>query len=181
MSYLPAVPIHAEGADNDRDESGQEADRRESGIAGIWRPEPVSIDTTFLRRCIASLERAVEGIERREGGDDVMYDIYRAACVKEFELVLEQSGKLLRKRLAVWFARNRQTDGLHFRHLFHHAARHGLIAPGAVERWLRYRDNRDFTAHHCGEDFAEATLRLLPAFIEDAKALAEVIERGRDA
>ncbi len=26
-----------------------------------------------------------------------MYDIYRAACVKEFELVLEQNGKLLRK------------------------------------------------------------------------------------
>ena len=37
-----------------------------------------------------------------------MYDIYRAACVKEFELVLEQSGKLLRKRLAAWFASNRQ-------------------------------------------------------------------------
>ena len=141
----------------------------------------MSIDTTFLRRCIASLERAVEGIERHEGDDDVMYDIYRAACVKEFELVLEQSGKLLRKRLAVWFASNRQTDRLHFKDLFRHAARHGLIAPATVERWLRYRDNRNFTAHDYGEDFAEATLRLLPAFIEDAKALADVIERGSDA
>ena len=67
----------------------------------------MSIDTTFLRRCIASLERAVEGIETKADRDDVMYDIYRAACVKEFELVLEQSGKLLRKRLAAWFASNR--------------------------------------------------------------------------
>ena len=141
----------------------------------------MSIDTTFLRRCIASLERAVEGIERHEGGDGVMHDIYRAACVKEFELVLEQSGKLLRKRLAVWFASNRQADRLHFKDLFRHAARHGLIVPGAVERWLRYRDNCDFTAHDYGEDFAEATLRLLPAFIEDAKAVADVIDRGRDA
>ena len=140
----------------------------------------MSIDTIFLRRCIASLERAVEGIERHEGGDDVMYDIYRAACVKEFELVLEQSGKLLRKRLAVWFASNRQADRLHFKDLFRHAARHGLIAPGAAERWLRYRDNRNFTAHDYGEDFAEATLRLLPAFVEDAKALAGVIERAND-
>ena len=97
----------------------------------------MNIDTTFLRRCIASLDRAVEGIERHEVDDDVMYDIYRAACVKEFELVLEQSGKLLRKRLAAWFASNRQADRLHFKDLFRNAARHDLIAPDAVERWLR--------------------------------------------
>ena len=140
----------------------------------------MNIDTTFLRRCIASLERAVDGIERSEANDDVMYDIYRAACVKEFELVLEQSGKLLRKRLAAWFASNRQADGLHFKDLFRNAARHDLIEPDAVERWLRYRDNRNYTAHDYGEDFAEATLRLLPEFIEDAKALAGIIEQTND-
>ncbi len=140
----------------------------------------MNIDTTFLRRCITSLERAVEGIERHEVDDDVMYDIYRAACVKEFELVLEQSGKLLRKRLAAWFASNRQADRLHFKDLFRNAARHDLIAPDAVERWLRYRDNRNYTAHDYGEDFAEATLRLFPDFIKDAKALADVIERTND-
>ena len=140
----------------------------------------MSIDTTFLRRCIASLELAVEGVESQEDREDFMYDIYRAACVKEFELVLEQSGKLLRKRLAPWFASNRQADRLYFKDIFRHAARHGLIPPGAVERWLRYRDNRNYTAHDYGENFAEATLRLLPSFIEDAKALAEVIERAND-
>ena len=141
----------------------------------------MSIDTTFLRRCIASLERAVEGIERHEVDDDVMYDIYRAACVKEFELVLEQSGKLLRKRLAAWFASNRQTDRLHFKDLFRHAARHDLISPDSVERWLRYRDNRNDTAHDYGENFAEATLKLLPNFIGDARALADIIDRANDA
>ncbi len=140
----------------------------------------MNIDTTFLRRCIASLERAVDGIERSEANDDVMYDIYRAACVKELELVLEQSGKLLRKRLAAWFASNRQADRLHFKDLFRNAARHDLIEPDAVERWLRYRDNRNYTAHDYGEDFAEATLRLLPEFIEDAKALAGIIEQTND-
>ena len=54
------------------------------------------------------------------------------------------------------------------------------MAPDAVERWLRYRDNRNDTAHDYGEDFAEATLRLLPSFIEDAKALADMIERADD-
>ena len=141
----------------------------------------MSIDTTFLRRCIASLERAVEGIERHEVDDDVMYDIYRAACVKEFELVLEQSGKLLRKRLAAWFASNRQADRLHFKDLFRHAARHDLISPDAVERWLRYRDNRNDTAHDYGENFAEATLKLLPNSIGDARALADIIDRANDA
>lgn len=140
----------------------------------------MSIDTTFLRRCIASLERAVEGIERCAEGDEVMYDLYRAACVKQFELVLEQSGKLLRKRLAAWFASNRQAERLHFKDLFRHAARHCLIRPDAAERWLRCRDNRNLTAHDYGEEFAAATLRLLPAFIEDAKALAGVIEEARD-
>ena len=140
----------------------------------------MSIDTTYLRRCITSLERAVEAIEGHQGPDDGLYEIYRAACVKEFELALEQSGKLLRKRLAPWFASNRQADRLHFKDLFRHAARHCLIGPDAAERWLSYRDNRNLTAHDYGEGFAEATLKLLPAFIRDAKALSTVIERDSD-
>ena len=139
------------------------------------------IDTTFLRRCIASLERAVDEIGRIDDDEGVLYDIYRAACVKEFELVLEQSGKLLRKRLAAYFASNRQVDRLHFKDLFRHAARHDLIGCEAVERWLGYRDNRNDTAHDHGENFAEATLKLLPAFVEDAKTLADMIEAANDA
>ena len=139
----------------------------------------MSIDTTFLRRCIASLERAIEGIEQH-GADDILRDVFRAACVKEFELVLEQSGKLLRKRLAAYFASNRQADRLYFKDLFRHAARHDLIDCEAVERWLGYRDNRNDTAHNYGEDFAEATLKLLPAFVGDAKALADMIEAAND-
>ncbi len=141
----------------------------------------MKIDTTFLRRCIASLERAVAGIEQHDKDDELMRDIYRAACVKEFELVLEQSGKLLRKRLAAWFASNREADRLHLKDLFRHAARHGLIDSGAAERWLLYRDNRNSTAHDYGEDFADATLKLLPDFIADAKALADRIEQTDDA
>jgi len=139
----------------------------------------MSIDTTFLRRCIASLERALEQLGR-PGLDEVMYDIFRAACVKEFELVLEQSGKLLRKRLAAFFASNRQADRLVFKDLFRHAAKHGLLDCDTVERWLQYRDSRNDTAHDYGEDFAETTLRLLPGFLADAKALADVID-ARDA
>ena len=44
----------------------------------------------------------------------------------------------------------------------------------------RYRDNRNDTAHDYGEDFAETTLKLLPAFVQDAKALASVIDQSDD-
>ena len=67
--------------------------------------------------------------------------------------MLEQSGKLLRKRLAAFFASNRQADRLAFKDLFRHAAKHGLIAPEGVERWFLYRDNRNDTAHDYGEGF----------------------------
>ena len=139
----------------------------------------MNIDTTFLRRCITSLERATQEIGSIDP-HDVLYDIYRAACVKEFELVLEQSGKLLRKRLAAYFASNRQADRLNFKDLFRHAARHNLMDVEAVERWLRYRDNRNETAHDYGEGFAETTLKLLPDFVDDAKALADMVEGAQD-
>lgn len=44
----------------------------------------MNIDTTFLRRCLATLQRAMEEF-RQTSPNSVTYDIYRAACVKEFE------------------------------------------------------------------------------------------------
>ena len=137
------------------------------------------IDAAFLRRCIRALEVAFKEIGSY-GESDVLYDLYRAACVKEFELVLEQSGKLLRKRFAAFFASNRRADELVFKDLFRHAARHRLVGVEAAERWLSYRDSRNDTAHKYGEHFAEAILELLPAFIGDAKALADTIEAAND-
>lgn len=140
----------------------------------------MNIDTAFLRRRIRSLELALGEIGKHQEENDFLYDVFRAACVKEFELVLDQSGKLLRKRLAAFFASNRQADRLVFKDLFRHAAKHGLMDPDAVERWLQYRDNRNGTARNDGEDFADATLKLLPAFVVDAKALADTIEAAAD-
>ena len=137
--------------------------------------EQRAIDTTYLMRCIGTLERALDGLGGHDGGD-VVYGLYRETCVKEFELVLEQSGKLLRKRLRPWFASNRQADRLTFKDLFRHAAKYGLLPADACERWLEYRDNRNDTARDDGQGFAEATLKLLPGFIADANTLAAVID-----
>ena len=137
------------------------------------------LQTGHLRRCIRILESAYGGLQEHDA-NDILCDIYRAACVKEFELVLEQSGKLLRKRLRAWFASNRQVDRLVFNDVFRHAARHGLVSADAGERWLEYRDNRNDTAHDYGAGFADATLKLLPQFIVDAKTLADAIDAPDD-
>ena len=133
------------------------------------------VDATFLRRCLGTLDHALAALQRHDP-DDVEYDVFRAACVKEFELVLEQSGKLLKKRLTPYFANSRQVDRLVFKDVFRHAAKHGVISADACERWLEYRDNRNETAHDYGEVFAEATLALLPSFLADARELADRLE-----
>ena len=134
----------------------------------------MTIDTRHLQKCIEALETAHERL-RQIKADDILYEIFRAACVKEFELVLEQSGKLLKRRLRAWFASNLQADRLPFRDIFRQAAKFDLITADTCERWLDYRDNRNSTAHDYGEQFAESTLRLLPTFIADAKELLDVI------
>lgn len=140
---------------------------------------PSNLDTTFLERCVSVLEQAL-GELRQADPADFAYDICRAACVKEFEIILEQSGKLLRKRLGDYFDSNRRADRLPFKDLFRHAAKHGLLDANATERWLRYRDNRNNTAHDYGEGFAETTLRLLPDFVADARALITAINPPAD-
>ena len=69
------------------------------------------INTDFLDRCINTLESVVEQLQQREPADP-FYDTFREASVKEFEIVAEQSGILLRKRLRPYFASNRQADRL---------------------------------------------------------------------
>jgi nucleotidyltransferase substrate binding protein (TIGR01987 family) len=134
----------------------------------------MKINLDYLNRCITTLENAYRHLQT-EDPNDILYDIFRAACVKEFELVLEQSGKLLKKRISVYFASNKIADKLNFKDVFRQAVIHTLIDIETCERWFTYRDNRNNTAHDYGEVFAETTLKLLPQFIIDAKNLSAAI------
>ena len=134
------------------------------------------LNTDYFARCIATLSQAFENLNQQPQ-DSVAYDIYCAACVKEFEIILEQTGKLLKKRLKPYFASSKQVDQLIFKDVFRQAAKHGLITLEEAERWLIYRDNRNDTAHDYGEGFANQTLALLPQFILDARRINEVIQQ----
>lgn len=133
------------------------------------------IDTAYMERCINALEKAL-GLLGKAEKNSIDYDMYRSACVKEFEIILEQSGKLLKKILKPYFATAKEADKLVFKDIFRHAALHSIITAAETERWLAYRDNRNNTAHDYGEGFAEDTLKLLPQFIIDSRSLVKIIK-----
>jgi nucleotidyltransferase substrate binding protein (TIGR01987 family) len=139
----------------------------------------MTIDTHFYKRCILTLEQAHKLLQESEA-ESIQYEMYRSACVKEFEIILEQSGKLLKKCLKPYFHSPKPVDKLVFKDIFRQAALHDLITIEAVERWIEYRDNRNNTAHDYGVKFAETTLVLLPQFIQDASVLENMIQQQSD-
>lgn len=137
----------------------------------------MALNTEYISRCIRSLENALQRLRESRPGS-VEYDVFRNAAVKGFELVLEISGSMLAKLLKKYFADPGRVDKLYYMDVFRHAARHKLIDAGLVERWAKYRDSRNNTVHHYGEELAEEALRFLSDFIKDAKLLREAFDRA---
>lgn len=135
----------------------------------------MKIDTTYLKRCILALDKAYH-LLKTHSQDDIEYDIYRSATIKEFEIILEQSGKLLKKRIKPYFHSSKAVDSLYFKDLFREAGLHGLLGVEEVQRWLEYRDNRNNTSHDYGVNLANETLVLIEQFIIDATKLVEVVQ-----
>ncbi len=140
----------------------------------------MKIDTAFVNRCIQTLEKAFRQLQQVEK-DSLDYDLYRSATIKEFEIILEQLGRLLKKRLKPYFHSSRAVDHLTFKDIFRHAGHHGLLTVDEVQCWLEYRDNRNSTSHDYGAGLAEKTLPLMPQFILEAKKLVQIIESFNDS
>ena len=140
----------------------------------------MKIDTEYYQRCISTLEKA-HGLLLVANPELIDYDMYRSACVKEFEIILEQSGKLLRKALKPYLHSSQAVDQLYFKDVFRQAVLRGILGADMCERFLEYRDNRNNTAHDYGVNFAEETLTLLPNFIADAKLLSQAINQQNHA
>ena len=141
----------------------------------------MSLSVEHLLRTAATLEQAVLALERTTPAEDVMFDLYRNAAIKSFELSLETAGKLLRKVLKFYGGAPRAVDALVFNDVFRHAAKHGLLDSAELERFLQYRANRNTTAHDYGVGFANETLVLLPMFLVDVRALAQRMQQVFDA
>ncbi|MEO7264549.1 MAG: nucleotidyltransferase substrate binding protein [Ferruginibacter sp.] len=139
----------------------------------------MKIDVSYLQRCIATLDKA-NSLFINADRESLDFDMYRSACIKEFEIILEQSGKLLRKTLYYYFHSSSAVDQLIFKDVFRQAVLRSIITPEACERWLQYRDSRNRTAHDYGVNFAEEALLLIPQFIKDARDLAFAIKKQSD-
>lgn len=137
----------------------------------------MELNTEYLSRCIETLEKAYTLIQESKEGT-VDYEMFRNSLVKGFEMTLERSGKLLRKRLTPYLSSKKAVDTLTFKDLFRHAFKYSLITNEEAERWMKYRDNRNNAAHDYGRAFAEETLALIDDFLKDVKNLKAVIENG---
>lgn len=91
-------------------------------------------------------------------------------------MTIGQCGKLLKKKILPFFASKREVDKLTFEDVFRHAFKHSLIDEPAVVRWMKYRDNRNNTAHDYGQEFADETMPLIERFICDVQKLKTIIE-----
>jgi nucleotidyltransferase substrate binding protein (TIGR01987 family) len=141
----------------------------------------MTLNVDHLLRTAATLEQALIALDKTTPEEGVLYDLYRNAAIKSFELSLETSGKLLRKAIKAYGATPRSVDALVFNDVLRHAGKHALLDQAAVERWLRYRANRNSTAHDYGVGFAEETLKLLPAYLHDVRQLAIKLQEVFDA
>lgn len=141
----------------------------------------MALNVDHLLRTADTLEQALPALQRTSASDGVLYDLYRNAAIKSFELSLETTGKLLRKALKLYGGSPRNVDALVFNDLLRHAGKHGLLDSAGVERWLSYRANRNTTAHDYGEGFANETLTVLPHYLQDVRALAQQLQTLFDA
>lgn len=133
------------------------------------------INTEYLNKCLETLKKSYELLKQSQEGS-IDYEMYRNSLVKGFEMSIEQSAKLLRKKLTPYFASKKAVDELTFKDLFRYANKHSLLNEQEIERWFKYRDNRNPTAHDYGEHFAKETLTLVDDFIKDVHKLIQVIE-----
>ena len=133
------------------------------------------INTEYLNKCLETLKKSYELLKQSQEGS-IDYEMYRNSLVKGFEMSIEQSAKLLRKKLTPYFASKKAVDELTFKDLFRYANKHSLLNEQEIERWFKYRDNRNSSAHDYGEHFAKETLTLVDDFIKDVHKLIQVIE-----
>lgn len=134
------------------------------------------LNVAHLRRGTQTLESSLRFYQKAAPGD-IDQEVFRNAIVKGYELAQETAFKLLKKALKAYGHGGKKLESMVIKEVLRLAAVHDLMTLEEVERWFRYRDNRNNTAHDYGEAFAKETLVLIPAFLKDISTLAGVLER----
>ena len=75
------------------------------------------INTEYLQRCLETLEKSLEYLQKSPE-NSIEFEMYRNSLVKAFEMTIEQSSKLLRKKIIPYFSSKKAVDALTFKDLF---------------------------------------------------------------
>ncbi len=134
------------------------------------------LNVDHLRRCMQTLDSSLT-LYRKAEPDSIDQEVFRNAIVKSYELTQETAFKLLKKALKAYGHIGKKLEATPVKDILRLAAVHDLMTLEEVERWFRYRDNRNNTAHDYGAQFADQTLVLIPDFLQDIATLANVLER----
>lgn len=110
----------------------------------------MTLDSRHMSDRLVTLAVAL-GVLQTTAPTDPLYEVYRLAVIKSLELTIELNAKLLRKALRTYSGTPRSVDTMTFNETFRAAGQVGIIDTDAVARWLRYRANRNSTAHDYGE------------------------------
>ena len=136
------------------------------------------IDVAEILGCVEAINDAVELINATPNNPKLLR-IYRGSALKEFEIVLEQTGRLLRQALS--YQTEKSTKSLSYKDVFRQAVTSMLISPEEAERWFEYRDLRNESAHEYGQDMANQLIEVMDKFVVDARKLLTAIgERDYD-
>jgi len=136
-----------------------------------------SLNTTYLKKCIDTLSLAHEKF-LASNDDTIEKQLYRSACVKEFEIIIELSVKLMRKKLNEFIYDNETISRLNYKNVLRQASSYGIISIEHAEKWMTYRDLRNSTSHEYGENFAEDILPQIPQFIKIANNINDGIQNS---
>jgi glucose-6-phosphate-specific signal transduction histidine kinase len=120
----------------------------------------MNLNAHHLLRCIQTLQSSLTHLQAADT-QSIEYEIFRNATVKGFELTLETAGKPLRKALKSYMGNPRAVDELTYKDVLRHSAKHLLLSEDAIERWFKYRDSRNDTAH----DYVHRFFRTNPQII----------------
>lgn len=139
------------------------------------------LDLSSLRDAVASLLQSLAVVSDNDWFDAqscAVQNTLIAGVIQNFELVYEQSIKMLRRELERSAASPTEVDFGNFRDLLRSAAEKGLIAN--VEAWFAYRKMRNITAHTYDREKAQQVYREVIAFIGDAEDLLARLNARND-
>jgi nucleotidyltransferase substrate binding protein (TIGR01987 family) len=106
---------------------------------------PMTVSLNQLEKAHAALQRAIAVYDRVLLGSDVdLIETTRSGVIQNFEVVYEQSWKLLR-RWMMHYLGVQESDLMQRRQLYRLAAKHGLLAD--VEAWWDFHEARNMTSH----------------------------------